>query len=165
MAASKKPVSVSIPNAAETDKLITSIAKAGKKLDADIQRAALGALAQVGEHRNTTLVNRLYLSLSAGTRKAALTGWLLQFGSLVANDGDNKKEQPFKFNAEKATNMAGAQAQPWFDFAPDKDPDQVFDVVAALNSLLRKAGKATSNNSPELVAKLRELVPSDASDT
>lgn len=162
MAASKKPVA-GIPNAAETDKLITSIARAGKKLDADIQRAALGALAQVGEHRNTTLVNRLYLSLSAGTRKAALTGWLLQFGSLVANDGDNKKEQPFKFNADKATNMAGAQAQPWFDFAPDKDPDQVFDVVAALNSLLRKAGKATSNNNPELVEALRSLVvPSDA---
>lgn len=158
--AAKKTAVAAIPNKEETDKLITSIAKAGAKLDADIQRAGLGALAQLADHRNTGLVNRLFLSLPKGARKQAMTSWLLAFGAVVANAGDNKKEQPFVFAADKQTNVTAAMAAPWFDFSPDPAPDVVFDVAGALAALIRKAGKNSAGvNNPELLAQLRELAP------
>jgi hypothetical protein len=95
-----------------------------------------------------------------GSRKTALTAWGLAHGKLQANAGDNKKDAPFLFDKSKETKLDEAAGNPWYDFAPDKAPDEMFDVIKALNVLLVKAGKATKNNSPELVEKLRELAES-----
>lgn len=116
-----------------------SIAKRGKKLDADIQHAALSAIYAVEKHGNVGYVNMLYLALSAGTRKSAMTEWLLQFGGVVANAEKGKAEMPFKFDREKSVDLAGGAAMPWYECKPDQDPDMVFDVVAALKSIIKKA--------------------------
>lgn len=136
---------------------IAVISKAGKKLDADIQLVGLSCLAHIEAHGDVRLFNRLYLAMPKGSRKTALTGWALAFGKLKANDGDNKKDVPFLYDKERVTNMVDAAQKPWYDFAPEKSPDEMFDVVGALNNLLRKAGKATKNNNPELVEKLRQV--------
>lgn len=116
-----------------------SISKRGAKLDADIQHAAMSAAYAVKEHGNVGYVNMLYLALSAGTRKAAMTEWLLQFGGVVANAEKGKAEMPFKFDREKAVDLAGGAATPWYDCKPDQEPDMVFDVVAALKHIIKKA--------------------------
>lgn len=129
-----------------------SIRKRGAKLDADIQHAALSAIAHNDKekskggigHGNIGYVNMLFTSMPLGSRKSALTAWLLEFGMLRANDGDNKKEMPFIHDKERETNMVEAAANPWFTFKLDLPPDLEFDVIAALKAVIKKAqGKNT----------------------
>lgn len=126
-------------NAAEFKKLCVSITTRGKKLDADIQHAGLCAITAVADHGNVGYVNMLYLALQAGARKSAMTEWLLQFGGVIANTEKGKAEMPFKFDREKSVNIEAAMAMPWYECKPDAEPDQVFDVVAALKSIIKKA--------------------------
>lgn len=125
-------------------KAITSITKRGAKLDADIQHCALSILAHVDQHRNITLVNQLYLGMPKGSRKAALTEWLLAFGKCKANEGDDKKTVPFLFDDTRKTNLEGAVERPWFDFKPDAAPDVSFDYYAMLMAVMAKGEKAAS---------------------
>lgn len=141
---------------------IASILKNGKKLDGDIQQAAVSCLDHIEKHGDVRLFNRLYLAMPKGARKSALTAWGIAFGKIEANSGENKKEQPFVYAKDKTTNLPLAIAEPWFNFSPDKAPDEVFDVVKALKSLLARAGKANAVNNPELLAALRDIEPVDA---
>lgn len=153
--AATKPA-VLIKDKAEFDKACAGIAKRGAKLDADIQHLALSAIAHVEEHKNPHFVNKLYTSLHAGARKSALSFWFLKYGKVAANGGDNKKELPFVLDKEKHTDMAGATQEPWFMCKPDAEPDQVFDIAAALRAVIKKAqGK---NVDDLALAKLENLV-------
>lgn len=116
-----------------------SITKRGAKLDADIQHAAMSAAYAVQQHGNVGYVNMLYLALSAGVRKSAMTEWLLRFGGVVANTEKGKAEMPFKFDREKPVDLEGGAATPWYDCKPDQEPDMVFDVIAALKAVIKKA--------------------------
>lgn len=133
-----------------------SIAKRGKLLDNDIQTAALSAINHAELHGDIGFVNRLYLSMPAGSRKAALTEWLVHHGKVQANAGENKKEMPFLFDKQRTTDMAGGLANPWFTFKLDKAPDEVFDIVGAMHQLLKRAqGK---NVDALALAKVENLV-------
>lgn len=116
-----------------------SITKRGAKLDADIQLAAMSAANAVAQHGNVMFVNMLYIALSKGARKSAMTEWLLKYAGVMANDGASKKEMPFKFDRERTVDLAGGALEPWFDCKPDADPDMTFDVVAALRAVIKKA--------------------------
>lgn len=133
------------------DTAINSIAGRAKKLDTDVQNVGLSAINHAQLHGDVTYINRLWLALGKGHRKAALTGWLLAFAPVVANaEPETKKERPFNFSREKAnatdvgTMLANAAANPWFDFKPEAAPDVEFDVRAALIRLLKSADKAAS---------------------
>lgn len=67
-------------SAAEINKAIASIHTRGKKLDADIQTAGLSILNHANEHGDSTLADKLVLALPKGSRKLALTEWLLEIG-------------------------------------------------------------------------------------
>lgn len=125
-------------------KAIAGITKRGAKLDADIQHCALSILAHVDQHGNITLVNQLYLGMPKGSRKAALTEWLLKFGKVQANTGDDKKTVPFLFDKTRTTNLDGAIESPWYDFKPDPVPDVSFDYYAMLMAVMAKGEKAAS---------------------
>ena len=84
-----------IMDKAAIEKAIDSIAKTGKKLDGDIQAAAVGCINHIETCGDVRLFNRLFLAMPKGARKGALTQWALAFGKVEANTGDNKKEQPF----------------------------------------------------------------------
>lgn len=142
----------------ELVKLIEGIASRGKRLDSDIHLAGLSCLAHLDKHGDIGQVNRLYLALGKGARKAALTSWFLAYGSVVANDDKaTKTEAPFKFTKEKATNVEGAMADPWYDHKPDQAPDEVFDLMKAVEQIIKKAaGKQLVHG--EILTGLQGLV-------
>lgn len=144
----------------ELVKFIESIATRGKKLDSDIQLAGLSCLQHLKDHGDIGQVNRLYAALGKGARKSALTSWLLSYGQIVPNmDKATIKDAPFKFDkgSEKATNVEGAQADPWYDHKPDQEPDEVFDLMKAVEQIIKKAaGKQLVNG--EMLTGLQGLV-------
>lgn len=143
---------------------IKSIANRGKILDKDIHAAAMSAAWHVMQHGNIGYVNKLFTSVSAGTRKAALTQWFLKFARVSANTGKDKATVPFVFDDAKAVNLEDGDKNPWFNLAPDKAPDQQIDVLALIHGILKKTAKEGAQVKEDqltLVAKLQELVTVD----
>lgn len=128
-----------ITDKAELVKLIESIASRGKKLDADIQLAGLSCLDHLAKHGDIGQINRLYVALAKGARKAALSSWLLTHGSVVANTEKDKADKPFIYTKDKATSVQAASQDPWYDHKPDAAPDEVFDLQKALEQIVKKA--------------------------
>ncbi len=143
--------------------VIKTIQAAGKTLDQDIQLAGMSVLNHAEEHGDITLACTLYLSMPKGSRKAALSAWLMTNGKLAANTGKNKKEQPFVYSREKITDLANADAAPWYTFKLDKAPDQVFNLGDAINNLIKRVEAATAKGVAvegyDKLDKLRSLVP------
>lgn len=144
----------------QIEKNIESIRKAGLKLDKLIQETGLATLAHIDAHGDVRLMNRLYLALPRGARKAAFSSWALAFGKVVANTGDNKKENPFAYAKDRVSDLAQAAVKPWYDFKPDPEPDQLFDVVKAINSIIARAGKADKVSDPKLLEALQQMAAS-----
>ena len=140
---------MSFMTAAEINKAILSIANRGKKLDADIQTAGLSILNHVQEHGDSTLADKLVLALPKGSRKLALTEWLLAFGKLrilkKTNVDDAARIQAgalFAYDKTKSTDIESASAKPWFEFKPEASPLTAFDAQAAVQGVLRQLAKA-----------------------
>lgn len=131
---------------AELNKAIDTFAKAGKKWADQGHQLACGTLDHlVKSHGDIGPVNRLYLAMPAGSKSSALVSWFLAYGALVANeDKDTKKEKPFVFAKDKATDVAGGRADPWYNHKPEPAPDDVFDVQKALAAILSKAKRVTA---------------------
>ena len=140
---------MSFMNAAEINKAILSIASRGKKLDADIQTAGLSILNHVQEHGDSTLADKLVLALPKGSRKLALTEWLLAFGKLRILEKTNVDDAArigagalFAYDKTKSTDLESAAAKPWYDFKPEASPLTAFDAQAAVQGVLAKLAKA-----------------------
>lgn len=136
-------------NATEINKAIASIAARGKKLDADIQTAGLSILNHVQEHGDSTLADKLVLALPKGSRKLALTEWLLAFGKLRILSKTNPDDAAriaggaiFAYDKTKSTDLESASAKPWFDFKPEPDVLTAFDAQSAVQAVLTKLAKA-----------------------
>ena len=130
---------------AEINKAIASIATKGKALDALIQETGVDVVVHFAQHKDTGLVNRLYLALPSGSRKTAMASWLLAYVAVSANtDKDTKATSPFKYDSTKATKPEAAAEDMWFNHKPDKPVDMVFDLQQAVRSILSKASKASS---------------------
>ncbi len=132
-----------ITDKAELVKLIDSIKGRGARLDADIQLAGLSCLDHLAKHGDIGQINRLYLALGKGARKAALTSWLLAYGGVVANTEKDKADKPFIYTKDKETNVQAASQDPWYDHKPDQAPDEVFDLAKALEAIVKKAAGKT----------------------
>lgn len=146
-----------ISDKAELNKFIDSIATRGKKLDMDIQTAAVSCLSHLAKHGDIGFVNRLFLAMPKGSRKAALTSWLLSYGALVANTLEDKATKPFVYTKDKTTNIDAAMTDPWFDHKPDQAPDEVFDLAKAVQGIIKKAqGKTLVHG--ELMTGLQGLM-------
>lgn len=142
----------------DLDKAIKRIGSAAAKLDKDIQDAAMSCLKHLHDHGDIGFVNRLYLALGKGHRKQALSSWFLTYGKLAANDGEGKDTKPFVYAKERqAGDLNAAAIDPWFDHKPDPKPDQVFDVLAEVQKLIKRAkGKDLAH--AELLTGLQALV-------
>jgi len=128
---------------AEIDKAIKSITKSGAKLDALIQDTAVNVAEHYAQHKDTGLVNRLFLAMPKGSRRNALADWLLKFVAVGVNTGATKKEQPFIHDREKTTDALGGAKTMWYDLKPEKAVDEVFDVKTAFMRMLRHIEKST----------------------
>lgn len=123
---------------------IKSIKGRAKTLDTDIQSAALRAIMVADKEQGTGnlhFVNALYKALGKGARHVALTSWFISFGGLKANTSASKEDTPFVHDKDKKPDHVEAAANPWFDMAPSKKPDEVFDVLALAMALVKKKPK------------------------
>lgn len=137
-----------IEGAKAIGEFIEGIAKRGKKLDGDIHVAACSATAHFAAHGDVTYINRLYLAMPKGARHVALTEWFLQFAGVVANDGSDKKNNPFlkdKTEGGKGVNLDEGVKKPWFMLKPSKGPDEVPDLLALTLKVIAKAKKANED--------------------
>jgi hypothetical protein len=159
------------------DTLITSIKGRAAKLDKDIQHAALSAIWHFGVRTNDKgeligdvgFINRLYLSLGKGARHVALTEWLLHFGGVEANTGQNKDTTPFIKCKGKAVDLEGGTKTPWYDMKPSKAPDQVVDMLKVVLAAIKKGqGGDKQIEHGEILAELQAIAekyaPADAVD-
>lgn len=155
-------------NVAHITRNIGIIAKASKKLDSLIQATAEGVMLHAHQHREVSLVNKLYLALGAGHRHTAMTEWLVKYCPVTANTREeDKKEVPFLIDVDKV--MAGdelielaaaAGKEPWFTMSPSRAPDEVFDVKKALMALIAKSKKAKTITAPEVMSQLQGMADS-----
>lgn len=128
---------------AQINKQIALITKAGAKLDAFIQTTAVDVITHYAEHCDTGLVNRLYLGMPKGARKAALTEWLLAFCAVAPNlNKATAKEQPFIHSRSKVTDVEGGKAKMWYECRLDVKPGDVFDFQKFVKLALKKYGEA-----------------------
>lgn len=136
-------------NKTDIELAIKSIAGRGAKLDNDIQLTALSCIAHYADHRDNTLINRLWLAMPKGSRRSALTEWLVQFGGVDVNmNKETAKEQPFVTPAKDArrpVDIAGGTAKPWYECKKEKEPSEEFDFNAMLATLLKKAEAASAS--------------------
>lgn len=126
------------------DKAIASIANRGKKLDGDIQVAALSVINHIEKHGDVTLANRLFDALPKGARRLALAEWFLAFGKLAANADKLtvKAGVHFVYAKGKTTDLVGGEETPWYEMKKEADVATAFDVQAELARLLAKIKKA-----------------------
>lgn len=137
---------------------IKSIAGRAAKLDADIQTAAVSCLNHIELHGDVRPLNDLRNALGQGHRRNALDAWALTFGKVTANgDPQSKKTSAYLYDKEGSTDLAGAQAEPWFSFKPDQDADQVFNVQKAVRAILSKAAKKNVEDTAFLQSLTRFL--------
>jgi hypothetical protein len=151
---------LSVKTLSEINKAIAGIAKSGAKLDKTIQDTGVAVLQHFAEHKDTGLVNRLFLALPKGARKAALAAWLIKFCAVVPNtDAKTKGEQPFVYAKDKATDPVGGAQSPWYEYKPEKPVDQMFDLQVAVRSLMTKMVKAAKveHSNDEALKALKSL--------
>lgn len=158
-----------IVGAAAIDKAIASIKNRGAKLDGDIQIAALSVLSHIDQHGDYTVSDRLLSAMPKGVRRNALVGWMVAYGKVALLDKklpeDAEKIKAggvFKFDREKQTDMATAEATPWHTFKhTDGAPTEVFDVQKAVTQLLKRVqamqAKGTKIEHAEMVEALAKL--------
>lgn len=152
-----KPMDVAACNVA-----IASIAKRGAKLDADIQTVGLNILNHVAEHREVSLVLKLYNAMPKGSRRNALADWFQRFGQVTVNtDKASAKERPFLFAKDKTTDVQGAIATAWYECKPEKELADEFNFAAQLAALLKRAESAREHGvkivGGDILAKVREV--------
>lgn len=123
------------------------------------QKLALSALAHLEKCGDIGPANRLLLAMPKGTKTSSMAGYLLAFGALKANDGEDKKEKPFLYDKTKTTRLEAAYEQHWTEFGKEPAVDEVFDLQKALAALLRKANKAAAvtHGGDKAAAALKEL--------
>jgi hypothetical protein len=157
-----KPAFTIISGAAAIGVAIASITNRGKKLDKDIQIAALSAMAHhVGAGSgDTTLINRLVTAMPKGSRVNALRDFISVFGAVEYNQDtkvfDHKKGAKF--------DLEGAMAIMWTEYSPEKqDYKPITDGMALVKILMNKLSKditemgAASKVDLEMFAKLKAV--------
>ena len=137
----------------------------GKRLataESDIQELGLVCLQHLEDHGDTMPLNRLVNVLRRGQHQAFVE-WSLAFGKVVKNTTkDTMAAQPLSYAKAKTTDIEGAIAKPWFEFADDKAEatKKAFDFQQAVMALLKKAAAAGIDHAKLVsVAALADIKP------
>lgn len=136
---------------AAINKAIASIATRGAKLDASIQLTGLSILAHVEEHGDTTLADRLFNAMPKGSRRVMLAEWFLAFGLMRTLSAKNKDDAirikggaVFGIDRTRRTDMAGAEAKPWYAMKKERAAAEAFDAQASVKAVLARLTKAAA---------------------
>lgn len=131
-----------LKSSAEIAKAIKSIGARSANLMNDVQSAGIDVIRHIEAHGDVTLLNRLYHAMGDSMRTAAFSAWVLAYAKVKANTGKDKADVPFVFDKSKTTDVQSAMLNKWWTCgAPEKAPDEVFDLAKALQSVLKKATK------------------------
>ena len=117
----------------------------GAKLDALIQEAAVGCIEHAAEHGDVRPANQLWLAMPNGARRNALGMYLVEYGAIRVNTGKDKEQSRFKFKKDFETDITAASAVMWYNFKPEKDLAEEFNLTGKLQSLLKAYNKALSD--------------------
>lgn len=154
-------------NSAGIEKAIVSIGTRGKKLDSDIQVAAVSIIAHVEACGDVTLADKLMAAMPKGGRKLALVEFMLAFGKMRVLTKENDADaiaagRVMGFDKDKTTDMDGAMTTMWFEFKPEAAVLEAFDVQAAVHALLKRVkgmqDKGVTIQHGDMIAKLAEVV-------
>lgn len=153
-----------IKGATEIEKSLKLLFARGVKLDKDVHVVGVSVLAHASEHGDTTLADKLVLSLPKGSRKLALVEWMLAFGQLAKLDKVADKEaiangRLFKLDRTRTLNLEEAADTPWTEFKPEAAVIDAFDVQAAVQSVMKRLTGAAAKG---MTVKNREQALKDA---
>jgi hypothetical protein len=152
---------------ADKAELVKQIGLWGKRATSwvrDGQRLGLSVLAHFGEHSDVAMVNRLYLAMPKGTKSGSMAAWLLEFSSVTANTGPDRKERPFLFSKDKrekmggTVNMAGAEKTPWQDCGKQEEGPASVDALVKVQALIKSLEKAENLKHAGMLSRLKDLV-------
>lgn len=144
---------------------IEGIVSKGKAYDNHVQLVALSAISVVGTTGNIFYVNAMYKALSKGTRHIAMSAWLKEFGGVEANTGKDKAEKPWVYLSKEAVDVKTAASMPWFSFKPSPGPDVAYDILVALQKVLKAASAAKAGTvHGELLEGVKALVEAAGTD-
>jgi hypothetical protein len=152
----------------EINAAIAKIKSTGDKFDKLVHETAVSVAERFARHKDTGLVNRLFMAMPKGARSSALASWMLKYVAVLPNtDAKTKKDNPFvsaKVDGKwtKTTDaLAGAQ-DPWYNHKPDKPVDIEFDMLTMVKAMLRKLEASTKveHYGPEQEAALKALAAS-----
>lgn len=129
-----KPKFNLIVGAADIDKAIKSIQTRGKRLDKDIQIAALSAMQHHAECGDTTLINRLITAMPVGSRVNALREYIETFGG-VRYCAEAKSMIHVK---GKVFDIEGAMDVMWNVFKPEPEYKSITDPMALIDGLIKR---------------------------
>lgn len=116
---------------------ITSIQTRGKKLDRDIQIAALSCMDHHAKHGDVTLINRLIDAMPKGSRVNALRDMIENNGAVSYDE----KSKTFMHDKTKTFDLEAASAMMWTEYKPEA-PYVPFDAQAAVKALFKKVKEA-----------------------
>lgn len=158
----------------ETLKLIKSIATRGASLEKDVQSAAIASVYYSVCHGDVTIGQKLVEQFPAGMRKAALVGFLEEFGQFEYKDKNviykkNDKLAKLLEDVEGATAYAESIKVQWIAFKPETIKSK-FDCLDAVRKLVArmereiKAGNSLHSEAYDAVAAALELLEEPVAD-
>jgi hypothetical protein len=131
---------------------ILSIHERGTSLQTDMHIAACSVMRHLGKHKDIRIVMKLLNAMPDMARKNSLMLWFETFGA-VKFEG---KEATFV--KDKPTKMADAMAKPFWKFKANEGvPYEALDVVALINSTIKKLEKDTKETKIDHTATIHAL--------
>jgi len=159
-------------NNAEFTKKVSTIKRHSEGLANDIHSCAMYALEQVNVHGNTDPCNRLVSALHHSQRKQALVAWFEDISKGVLQE-----DKTFKYSKGKkiVILVKGEKVEysdndaiifgdnnPYFDYTHEQKPPTSFDVLKAVEAMLKKIERYTTEGKQvdhyELKEKLAALI-------
>jgi hypothetical protein len=152
-----------ITNTAKLNTALTALATSAAAYDADLHLCACSVFAHLSEHRDLTMVKRLFGSVSKSTRKSLMADWFAHFmpielapatGGMVKFAKENS-DQWAKFVEELPRILKEIQETPFWEFKKDPVTKAVtFDTVFAQLEKSLDAKGLTSDSERELIESL-----------
>lgn len=138
---------------------IQSIARRGKKLDADIHRAAMSCAYHAMNYGDTSHFSHLVNAMPKSSRRVALCVWAEAYFPMTIDRKDATVKLR-KGREDADWQMDIADAQPFWDYSKEK-AEPVTQKVESIRSYLEKMAAGGSNSrpaSPEARTMSRELI-------
>lgn len=124
----------------ELNKAIDDVNGRAAKLGDEYQTVGLACLQHLADHGDIGPCNRLYNGMPKSSRRLAMGQWMMAHGQLKVNaDRPTQQNSPMVFDKTKEMKLEAAAAIKWWEFAPERALDEVFDLQTAIKSILNRA--------------------------